>query len=77
MNDEKEETYPRRNDCHINIRTLKSTMLKEYNEIIHDDDDDDDKRLNVHSYSIIRELEQRAWDSPSMYTVRVFVQPSG
>jgi hypothetical protein len=46
MNDEKEETYPQRNDCHINIRTLKSTMLKEYNEIIHDDDD---RRLNVHS----------------------------
>lgn len=42
MTDEKEENCLYRHEWRINIRTLKSTMLKEYNDIIDDDGGDDD-----------------------------------
>jgi hypothetical protein len=39
-------------------KTLQSMMLKEYNQIIHDDNDDEeeDKKLNIHSSTIMEGL---------------------
>ena len=56
--EEEEENCLYRNYWRINIRTLKSTMLKECNDIIHDDDDDDNgERWSVHSPSLMRDFD--------------------
>ena len=52
MKDETEEEDFSGQNYRCNIRTLKSTMLIEYNEIIYDNNEN---RLNIHSSSIIKE----------------------
>jgi hypothetical protein len=58
MNDVKEENRLSRNYCRINVRTLKSTMFKEYNEITYED-----KKMNAHSRSIMRDLDYLTYSS--------------